>query len=127
MKARPRIIGSWILSAAFGLRPMLSIAAAAIRPCPRAAPSAPIPMANPAASAIMALADESAAPAVSAAKAKLDDTRTLATTVMRDNTLRIFFILSHGPRLYRSFLLTLSAQAIRLVLMANGHGNINNT
>src|SRR6202451_167978 len=44
MNARPMIIGTKIWPALFGLRPIDSIAEAAIRPCPSALPNAAIPM-----------------------------------------------------------------------------------
>src|SRR3990170_8555144 len=123
MKAKPRIMGSWILGAALGLRPMLSIAAAAMRPWPRAAPKAARPMAKPAAIAMAAFAPTAPSAASAAAIATPESRRPRATTPRTNSN---FFIpasflantgspLSHPPR----------TRALRLMLMAYRHGHIN--
>src|SRR5205823_13400293 len=85
MNARPSSIGVKILPEAPGLRPIESIAAAAMRPWPSAPPNAAMPRPTPAAIAIQASRELLAATSDACAKAGLETTSAITLTVRPTN------------------------------------------
>src|SRR3954465_13260659 len=73
MRARPRIIGVWILAAAPGLREMPSSAAAVARPCASVPPRAAMAIAKPAAAPTQEYTSSLLVSTLAAAWARADD------------------------------------------------------